>query len=89
MHIAVLAALLLLPACEATDEIAHYSAGYTMACDAQRWTSPELAVAYVMTVARAREALQDTDGSCGPNCQRDLAWWERGAEAGARCAGND
>lgn len=79
-------ALLAVPACEMLDQAGHYLAGRAMACDASRWTSPELAVAYVMTVARSREELQGSGpGECGGSCQRDLDWWERGARDGAQC----
>ncbi len=42
----LLAALMLLPACETIDQAGHYIAGRAMACDAVRWTTPELAVEY-------------------------------------------
>lgn len=65
------------------DQIAHYTIGYLMARSLRKWTTPEDAVERVMAWAEMREELQHP-GRCGDGCERDLRYWRKGAEKGAK-----
>lgn len=65
------------------DQLAHYALGYSMARSLRGLMPPADIVSEVMRWADWREELQHP-GRRGKGSRRDLKWWRKGAERGAR-----
>jgi len=68
---------------EAVDQSLHYSLGYAMARSLRGLLPKEDILVKVMEWADMREELQHP-GRRGPGSLRDLKWWYKGAQAGAK-----